>query len=102
MITANYIFKEAIMTQGMKFYKTKSLESQKNINTYEDFINYIVAQNFGRYFFQIIYDEAIRTQKTYDEILERLDKKLDCKKQIMTICWKKNLKSLNLFLKQNF
>ena len=72
MITANYIFKEAIMTQGMKFYKTKSLESQKNINTYEDFINYIVAQNFGRYFFQIIYDEAIRTQKTYDEILDKI------------------------------
>ena len=56
MITTNYIFKEAIMTQGMKFYKTKSLESQRNINTYKDFINFIVAQNFGRYFFQIIYD----------------------------------------------
>ena len=72
MITANYIFKEAIMTQGMKFYKTKSLESQNNINTYEDFINCIVAQNFGRYFFQIIYDETIRTQKTYDEMLDKI------------------------------
>ena len=72
MITANYIFKEAIMTQGMKFYKTKSLESQNNINTYEDFINCIVVQNFGRYFFQIIYDEAVRTQKTYDEVLDKL------------------------------
>ena len=72
MITTNYIFKEAIMTQGMKFYKTKSLESQRNINTYKDFINFIVAQNFGRYFFQFIYDEAIRTQKTYDEVLDKI------------------------------
>ena len=80
MITANYIFKEAIMTQGMKFYKTKSLESQKNINTYEDFINYIVAQNFGRYFFQIIYAEALRTQKTYDEILDKIRQETELQK----------------------